>query len=779
MRKAKGLSLLLSLAMIAGCSSGSTGTSETGTYTPGTYEATAVGFHTGLKVTMTFDAESITDVTIDASNETPSIGGAAAEQLAADILESQSAEVEAVSGATMTSTAVVTAAKDCIAQAKGETEEVAVKMEPGTYTAYGTGFRYSERIKVDVTVNETEIEEIVVDRENSEKPAILQTVIDLFVPRVIENQSVAVDAICGATASSNGVRAAITDCLTQALVAGGSDESAISAFQNVPEPSGITETIDTDVVVVGFGGAGLTAALAAAENGADVLVIEKSARIGGNGPLTSGPMAVNVPSQVEAEIQDWTDPTTGEVRTKEAGEELVDEEAFLQAWLDYTTYEDQQMAKPEMIQLLIEESGETADWLQDNYGFSFDPAYGFSGNVWAVCVNHSGAKAYTQEWYENAAQQLVDMGGQYMLETEGTDLLMQDGKVVGVNAVSKADGTEYTINAKAVILATGGFAPNSEMTTKYLSDEYYPLSGEWKVFGQQQNDGKMIQSAIDNGAGTFNIGVTPAVHNAGTVSFLSGYDPIEIPGEVGWQTQRQAYYSVADIPMSLGNDNSAFNVNKYGERFANEERTSMFDPWKGGNIYYSIYSQDRLEEIAETGFTEMYTGPSGSYLGYYGSPIPTNTPLPEMFDVLVDAENSGIVVKADTLEELAEKLGMDAEVLTNTVETYNSYCENGEDPDFGKAANHLVAIGDGPYYAIKMAPYAYNTCGGLDINTNMQVLATDGETVIEGLYAVGTDSSGVLFTESDAYVDFGGAAMGWAYTSGRLAGEHAATTIAE
>ena len=248
---------------------------------------------------------------------------------------------------------------------------------------------------------------------------------------------------------------------------------------------------------------------------------------------------------------------------------------------------------------------------------------------------------------------------------------------------------------------------------------------------------------------------------------------------MGWQTQRQAYYSVADIPMSLGNDNSAFNVNKYGERFANEERTSMFDPWKGGNIYYSIYSKERLEQITETGFTEAFNGPSGSYLGYYGSAIPTNVPLPEMFDVLTDAENSGIVVTADTLDELAEKLGIDSATLKASVETYNQYCEAGEDLDFGKAANHLVAVGDGPYYAIKMAPYCYDTCGGLDINENMQVLAADGTTVINGLYAVGTDSSGVLYTESDAYVDFGGAAMGWAYTSGRLAGGHAASTIVE
>ena len=781
MKKTKVAALVLSLAMIAGCTStaSSAAPSATGTYTPGTYEATAVGFGGEVKVTMTFDAENVTDVKIEAGSETPSVGGAAAETLAAAVMEKQSAEIDTVSGASITSGAVKTAVENCFAQAKGESTEVAVKMAPGTYTALGTGFRYSERIKVDVTVNETEIEKIVVDKENSEKPAILETVIDLMVPRMIENQSVAVDAICGATASSNGVRMAVTDCLKQALVAGGSEESAISAFQVVPAPTGVTETLDTDVLVVGLGGAGLTAAISAAENGAKVLVIEKTARIGGNGPLTSGPTAINIPSQVATEYPEWTDPLTKEVRVKAAGEKFVDEEAFLNTWLEYTTCNGVQQAKPEMVKMLIEQSGETADWLMDSYGFQFDVAAGFAGNVWAVCVNHSGAKALTQGFYDGAVEKLVEMGGEYMLETEGTELIMDGDAVVGAKAVSKADGTEYIINAKEVILATGGFAANAEMTTKYLSDEYYPLSGEWKLFGQHQNDGKMIESAIQNGAGTFNIGVTPCVHNAGSVSYLSGYEPIAIEGAIGWQTQRQAYYSVADIPASLGNDNAAFNVNKKGVRFANEEKTSMFDPWKAGNIYYSIYSEERLKEIAENGFTEPYTGPSGSYLGYYGTAIPTGVALPEMFDVLADAENSGIVVKADTMEELAGKLGIDAAVLTDTVAKYNSACEAGVDEEFGKAANHLVAVGDGPYYAVKMAPYCYATCGGLDVNESLQVLGTDGTTPIKGLYAVGTDSSGVLYTEHDAYVDYGGAAMGWSYTSGRVAGAHAAAEAAK
>ncbi len=772
MKKRKLTAAIFALSLLAGCSK----SPSSGGYTAGTYEESAVGFHGEVKVAITFDSKKVTDVKIEAPNETPSVGGMAAKKLSEIILKEQSADIDAVSGATVTSNAVISASEQCFAKAKGQSQKISAKMKAGTYTALGTGFRYSDRIKVDVKVSTDKIESITVDTDNAEKPAILQTVIDLMVPRMIENQSVSVDCISGATASSNGVRMAVTDCIKQALAAGGSDEKAIAAFQKVPAPSGVTKTIDTDVLVVGLGGSGLAATMAATENGVKVLAIEKTARVGGNGPLTSGPTAVNVPSQVDAEIKDWVDPLTKQKRTKKAGEKLVDEKAFLKAWLDYTTYNGKQMAKPEMIELLINESGKTADWLQEKYGFSFDPAYGFAGNKWAVCVNHSGKKALTQGWYDAAVKMLKGAGASFMLETEGTDLIMDGNKVTGVKAVSLADGTKYIINAKKVILATGGFAANAQMTTKYLSNEYYPLSGEWKLFGQHQNDGKMIESAIQNGAATFNIGVTPAVHNAGTVSYLSGYESVPIEGQIGWQTQRQAYYSVADIPMSLGNDNSAFNVNKNGVRFANEEKTSMFDPWKAGNIYYSIYSEARLKKIAETGFEEPYNGPSGSYLGYYGTAIPTNIPLPQMFDVLSDAQKSGIVVKADTLDELANILNLDGSVLKNTVSTYNSYCDSRVDKDFGKNAKHLIPLGSGPYYAIKMAPYCYNTCGGLDINTDTQVLAKDGS-VIEGLYAVGTDSSGVLYTEHDAYVDFGGAAMGWSYTSGRIAGEHAAKSL--
>ena len=142
-------------------------------------------------------------------------------------------------------------------------------------------------------------------------------------------------------------------------------------LSTIPEKNNETIELNTQVLVVGMGGSGTAAALSAAQNGLSVLAIDKAGKFGGTSVLTSGPMALNVPSQVEAEIADWTDPVTKEKRTKAAGENLIDAEALYQDWLSYTTYEGKQQAKEEMVRLMIDESGYTDDWLTQ-FGFSFD-----------------------------------------------------------------------------------------------------------------------------------------------------------------------------------------------------------------------------------------------------------------------------------------------------------------------------------------------------------------------------------------------------------------------
>ncbi|HIX32483.1 MAG TPA: FAD-dependent oxidoreductase [Candidatus Gemmiger avium] len=772
--------VLAGALLLSGCSN-TAASGSAGKYTAGTYEATAQGYGGSVTVTMTVDADSITDVKAVGENETEGVGSKAIEQLPGAILEAQSCEVDGIAGATFSSDAVLAAAKDCLAQASGtQAEPASVKMAPGTYTGQGTGFRVSEPITVNVTVSENEILDIQVDQVNtSEKPSILQSVVDLMLPRILENQSVAVDAITGATASSNGVKQAITDALTQALEAGGSDASAISAFQTAPAKSTETITLDTDVLVVGMGGSGVAAALSAAENGASVLAIDKAGKYGGTSELTSGPMAINVPSQVEAEIADWPNPVTGETETKPAGADLIDAEALYEDWLAYTTIDGVQTAKPEMIRIMIDESGYTDDWLTQ-YGFSFDPAIGFAGNSWAAFTPHTGAKALTESFFDSVIGHFEEMGGSYMLETEAYDLIYDEAtnQVTGVLARSTADGTEYVINAKAVVLATGGYAGSAEMEETYLSNEYYPLKGAWKQFGMQQNDGKMIQAAIDDGAGTYNISVPPMVHVGGVDGFLSGYEAVPIEGQISSSTGRPAVWSVADIPLNMAISSNTLAVGADGKRFTSETALSMFNPWISGPHFYSIWGNEQIQDLISNGFDEVPYGPSTNYLGY-GSSIPAGVPLPETEEILQAAIDAGYVYKADTIAELAEKMGFDPEVLEATVEEYNSYCATGVDEAFGKDAQYLAAVEGGPYYGIVGSSYCYSTCGGLDINTDFQVLLADGETPMGGLYAVGTDSMGVLFSEAKAYVTYGGAAQGWAYTSGRLAGQVVAEAVKE
>lgn len=772
--------VLAGALLLSGCSN-TAASGSAGKYTAGTYEATAQGYGGSVTVTMTVDADSITDVKAVGENETEGVGSKAIEQLPGAILEAQSCEVDGIAGATFSSDAVLAAAKDCLAQASGtQAEPASVKMAPGTYTGQGTGFRVSEPITVNVTVSENEILDIQVDQVNtSEKPSILQSVVDLMLPRILENQSVAVDAITGATASSNGVKQAITDALTQALEAGGSDASAISAFQTAPAKSTETITLDTDVLVVGMGGSGVAAALSAAENGASVLAIDKAGKYGGTSELTSGPMAINVPSQVEAEIADWPNPVTGETETKPAGADLIDAEALYEDWLAYTTIDGVQTAKPEMIRIMIDESGYTDDWLTQ-YGFSFDPAIGFAGNSWAAFTPHTGAKALTESFFDSVIGHFEEMGGSYMLETEAYDLIYDEAtnQVTGVLARSTADGTEYVINAKAVVLATGGYAGSAEMEETYLSNEYYPLKGAWKQFGMQQNDGKMIQAAIDDGAGTYNISVPPMVHVGGVDGFLSGYEAVPIEGQISSSTGRPAVWSVADIPLNMAISSNTLAVGADGKRFTSETALSMFNPWISGPHFYSIWGNEQIQDLIANGFDEVPYGPSTNYLGY-GSSIPAGVPLPETEEILQAAIDAGYVYKADTIAELAEKMGFDPEVLEATVEEYNSYCATSVDEAFGKDAQYLAAVEGGPYYGIVGSSYCYSTCGGLDINTDFQVLLADGETPMGGLYAVGTDSMGVLFSEAKAYVTYGGAAQGWAYTSGRLAGQVVAEAVKE
>ena len=735
-----------------------------------TFAASAAGFGGEVVVALTIEDGKIVGAQITGDSETPTIGGAALDPLAEQLIAAGSAEIDGVAGATVTSDAVRTAAAAALAAANSDSAAEAV-LADGTYTAEAYGFEMAVSNKLIVTIEGGKIASIAYGEDCGDTPPMLDTVEKTLFPRIIEAQSVGVDVASGATVTSNAVKAAVTDCLSQALAAAGCDAAAIAAFKTVPEKVGGSQELATQVLVIGMGGSGTYTALRAQECGAQVLAIDKQARYGGTTALTSEIEAINPP------------------RIKElynGGEDFCDADAMYQAWLAYVDGD----AKVEMIDLFFANCGPALDWLALDHGAQFDmkPQAGFTeADVYKVkfqwLPNYDERNPYAPTYGYNKAEiatyfdRLVDdftaLGGQYMLETEAYDLIVEEGKIVGAKAKNLVTGTEYTIRADAVVIATGGFLGSAEMTEKYLSNEYYPLKGEWKIYGTYGNDGKMLQAAIDNGAATSNIGMPPEVHLSGTIDFLPaheyGYAINTIEGTLDFNTGRECRWTVADLPLIMGVSADSLAVAVNGKRFTSETGIAMLDPWIAGPRYFSIWSTEQINGIVESGLKTDVIGPAVGFLGHRGS-IPSGIALPEAFDVLDDAIERGYVYKADTIEELASMIGLDPATLAETVSAYNGYCETGVDAEFGKDAALLTKVGEGPYYALAMASYSYNTCAGLDVNENMQVLDTNGQ-VMEGLFCVGSDSAGVLFSEKKPYVTFGGANNGWALTSAYVGGQ--------
>ena len=735
-----------------------------------TFAASAAGFGGEVVVALTIEDGKIVGAQITGDSETPAIGGAALDPLAEQLVAAGSAEIDGIAGATVTSDAVKTAAAAALAAANGDSAAEAV-LADGTYTAEAYGFEMAVSNKLIVTIEGGKIASIAYGEDCGDTPPMLDTVEKTLFPRIIEAQSVGVDVASGATVTSNAVKAAVTDCLSQALAAAGCDAAAIAAFKTVPEKVGGSQELATQVLVIGMGGSGTYTALRAQECGAQVLAIDKQARYGGTTALTSEIEAINPP------------------RIKElynGGEDFCDADAMYQAWLAYVDGD----AKVEMIDLFFANCGPALDWLALDHGAQFDmkPQAGFTeADVYKVkfqwLPNYDERNPYAPTYGYNKAEiatyfdRLVDdftaLGGQYMLETEAYDLIVEEGKIVGAKAKNLVTGTEYTIRADAVVIATGGFLGSAEMTEKYLSNEYYPLKGEWKIYGTYGNDGKMLQAAIDNGAATYNMGMPPEVHLSGTIDFLPaheyGYAINTIEGTLDFNTGRECRWTVADLPLIMGVSADSLAVAVNGKRFTSETGIAMLDPWIAGPRYFSIWSTEQINGIVESGLKTDVIGPAVGFLGHRGS-IPSGIALPEAFDVLDDAIERGYVYKADTIEELASMIGLDPATLAETVSAYNGYCETGVDAEFGKDAALLTKVGEGPYYALAMASYSYNTCAGLDVNENMQVLDTNGQ-VMEGLFCVGSDSAGVLFSEKKPYVTFCGANNGWALTSAYVGGQ--------
>ncbi len=628
-----------------------------GSFLPGVYTAEANGFGGPVKVALTIGEQGgIADVQIQGQAETPDVGGAAMPLLAKKILNSQSADIDGISSATFTSNAVKEAAAKALTLAAGGTVDEGPKPQgddlfvPGTYTGVSTGF--GGEVKVTATLSGKKIEDIQIEGSH-ETENIGSFAVEMLGAKILEAQSSKIDALTGATVTSNAILRALNDALTQA----GADLSKLpDARENNESVVRTSETLETDIVIIGAGGAGMTAAINATQAGMNVILLEKMPYAGGNTTKATGGMnAAETHYQKEQGIEDTVEQFVED--TMKGGHDLNDRD---------------------LVTVMAENSAEAIDWL-DSIGAPL-PKVSYSGGATNKRIHApedgSGVGAYLVTAFRRT---LDSLGVNVMYDTKATELIMEDGAVAGVMAQGKT--VDYTIRAKAVILATGGFGNNEDMIVKYRPD---------------------LKGTVTTSA--------PGITGDGIVMAQeAGADLVDIEQIQLHPTVEQSTSML--ITESVRGD-GAILVNQEGKRFTNELLTrdvvSAAELEQPGSYAYIIFDQhlrDGLKAI------EKYV-------------------------------STGITVQADTIEGLAELIGVDPATLAETLKNWNQYVADQKDPEFGRESGMDADLSQAPYYAIKIAPGIHHTMGGVRINTSTQVLDASGEP-IPGLFAAGEVTGGV------------------------------------
>jgi hypothetical protein len=622
--------------------------------------------------------------------------------------------------------------------------------------------------------------------------------------------------------------------------------------------------LDYDVIVVGLGGSGTAAYLKASEpvtkDGKPyypaVYGIEVAGKIGGNSATVGGPMATNssfimnfygIDNYVDEDAlkQQWFADMKADVPDNVISERGWNKSSFVAPYGPPSffgpgaageTFDLPQITtkipeydggpKWQIVDKFIDDSGETVDWLANNYNFHFNLPSGLSFPQYQIVINY-GSDNYTPSggyahdgtpgdfkttMFTRAIEtaKLRNPKSNYKLELRANELitLEENGvkRVVGVKARYR-DGTTYEIYGKTVILATGGFIGNPSM-----SEEVYGTAWKAEAVETQRGDGIKMAKAV--GAAEYNIKTPPAVHISNVKNIIRNkflYDDREKDAQAKSTVTSMLLKGDSMVVGLLDASGTYPTVEDYrGKRFSKEKANEMFAmtgldfmSWAVGGYYAAIFSNDEIARIKAEGLRD--TQDTMFWMVQGGLPA-ANAPISDIDEIIDAAVSRGNAVKGATLAELAGKLGVNADTLTESITRYNGFVDaniaaNGKPPyqqtnpylppaltvadsfdeDFDKPNQWLVTkvtpdCSSG-YTAILGAGYPYGTTAGLDVNEKIQVLNTAKE-VIPGLYAVGQDSSGVLYNDTEAYVGYGAADQGWAVTAGRWAGENAAKEAA-
>lgn len=595
----------------------------------------------------------------------------------------------------------------------------------GEFTGTATGMG---EVTVTVTLTDGVITACKVVGD-SETEGIGSVVVESAPDEIVSGNKGAIDVVSGATITSE----AINEALAAALAAAGLDAADFTGNEDASAAE--DRVIDTDIVIVGAGGAGMTAAIAAANEGRDVVIVESQAMVGGNSVRATGGMnAAKTPAQDENEFNE----AAGVEKTLEtAASEWADNEAITalantvaEQWAAYqanpegyfdsvelmeldTLIGGHGINDPALVEALCSNSADAIDWLAEQ-GIELTSVSSFGGaSVKRIHrpVDSEGKTISVGSYMIPLLQsKCEELGIEILLNTTANKILTDaDGAAVGIEATDK-NGAAVTVNAKAVILATGGFGANLDMVVEYKPD----LAG-FMTTNAPGAQGQGIDMAVAIGAGTVDM------------------DQIQIHPTVEANT-------AALITEGLRGD-GAILVNAEGNRFTDEVGTR------------DVVS---AAEIAQT----------GSY-----SWLVIDQAMVDASSVIQGYIKNGYTVSGETYEELAEAMGVDAAAFAATMEKWNAAVAAGVDEEFGRTsfANPLDTA---PYYAIKVTAGIHHTMGGLTINPQTQVLAGDG-TVIDGLYAAGEVTGGVHGGNR-----LGGTAVADFVVFGRIAGEQAAAYAA-
>ena len=601
-----------------------------------------------------------------------------------------------------------------------------------TYTGEAYGHDKENPVKVTLTIKDKTITKVEVDASH-ETNGIGSKAAETMPGAIVAANSLDVDGVSGATQTSKAIIEAATAALKQA---GLEPSDLVSKNTSTTKAKDIEETVD--VVIVGAGGAGMTAAITASKAGSKVVIIESQPIVGGNTVRSTGGLnAAKTPYQDKNEFKE----AAGVEKTlKTAAEKFADNETITALAATVKSQWDAYQANPqgyfdspelmaidtmiggkgkndpELVKILTQNSAGAIEWLASIGAElkSVGAAGGASVKRIHRPVDENGKTAAVGAYIVPILEKNVhDAGVEVITDTTAKKLLTENGKVVGVEAEGK-DGNKVVIHAKSVIMATGGFGANAEMVEKYKPE----LKG-FATTNAEGAQGQGIDMATAVGAATVDM------------------DQIQIHPTVHIDEDGNAHLITEGV-----RGDGAILVNKEGKRFFDEVQTrdkvSAAEIQQTDGEAWLILDQKMVDGAAV-------------YQGYV---------------------NSGYAKTGKTIEELAKNINVDPATLAETMKNWAEIYANKVDPEFGRTSFSAEnALDQAPYYAILVKPGIHHTMGGLKINTNAQVLKEDGS-VINGLYAAGEVTGGVHGANR-----IGGNAVADIIIFGRQAGAQAAAYL--